>query len=636
MKFQPKKYPESDIKENEAVSIFNDIVNKEFIKSFVNTRDKIPNHDGNIEVMGEDLRPLGFIVVQVKGLNDKMLDPPKYSVETSFIGFCLKTNVPVLLIGVDCINRRAYWLHINEQMISNLQLKNKQQTKRLVFPEENLIDGIVIDYISKWRDIINEFKGKLTNYDKLKKQYEEAMEIIDSYTIQEIGDTDKAFINYHLFIDDFNRLLDTMFKHLKFKLFRNCWKVGLMYFLGDEDHKSFSIYPIQIDTNDLILKKGSQELWKRLIKSGFGFRFTDYKNIFMNDPKAFARRILFEKLEELIKIKAFRNTGEINLANEYIIAFIDNMKTQLGLQNKEVYSIEEIEKAYFIYFPIWIDEVIKFLKFDKRKGKRFLGDDSSKGNYYNPSALIHNLQLDERESINNKVKQRIENNELNTKEFIIGDRNYSYRDFTNHLRYLKKKTIDSIERLYKMTGDMKASHIYDRYTDGDIVYNLKQIISLIPDVFENFLKNNSLDVSVFNFFNKMSKLIIIYELISKPFNREQRFSIHMLFLEGKPRQDPFIEIYSHDHTDIKELLEDIKKNSIEKINFKGENYIFDKKYSCWTRFSEVYSETPLLKLCYDFLSKEINYFFEDVNKWHEQKSTEWLEIIKEKKSTESS
>jgi len=88
--------------------------------------------------------------VQIRKLPDNFTTNPRIQCPASLISYSeAVTCNPVLLIGVDTSQERAYWIHMGVDLISGLTIEANQRTKVIPFPEENIIDGVDIGYISK-------------------------------------------------------------------------------------------------------------------------------------------------------------------------------------------------------------------------------------------------------------------------------------------------------------------------------------------------------------------------------------------------------------------------------------------------------------------------------------------------------
>ena len=169
---QPAAYPPTDSAEVEAVNVFEGLIDSNIVKSYLHTRDKIPNYDGYIELVDSEGISLGFIFVQIKKLDDNELSPPKYAkCEMSFLNFCKKTNPPMIFVGVDTKNKIAYWEEINVDFIAKYG-KDDQKTITLNFQQENKVDGKQKEYMAKWKAIIENQKNKLSLFDSIKEQKE--------------------------------------------------------------------------------------------------------------------------------------------------------------------------------------------------------------------------------------------------------------------------------------------------------------------------------------------------------------------------------------------------------------------------------------------------------------------------------
>ncbi len=103
IKSSPAKYPKTNTAESDAIVIFENIINRQNVKTHINKMDKIPNYDGYLEITEDDQTPIGIIFVQLKKLSDDELKDPKYQCQSKFLSYCETSNFPVLLIVVDTL-----------------------------------------------------------------------------------------------------------------------------------------------------------------------------------------------------------------------------------------------------------------------------------------------------------------------------------------------------------------------------------------------------------------------------------------------------------------------------------------------------------------------------------------------------
>ena len=67
---EPARYPETSVPESDALAVFEYIICRRNVKSYLNKMDKIPNYDGHIEITENDQTPIGKLDVQLKKLSD--------------------------------------------------------------------------------------------------------------------------------------------------------------------------------------------------------------------------------------------------------------------------------------------------------------------------------------------------------------------------------------------------------------------------------------------------------------------------------------------------------------------------------------------------------------------------------------
>ena len=99
--------------------------------SHINTQDKIPNHDGILELIDEEGVPIGEIKTQIKTLRPKY-KTPSYSVSYSLLAYVRDTaQIPFLLIAIDRRDKKAYWKYLSKEYcekLINRRLEPKETT----------------------------------------------------------------------------------------------------------------------------------------------------------------------------------------------------------------------------------------------------------------------------------------------------------------------------------------------------------------------------------------------------------------------------------------------------------------------------------------------------------------------------
>jgi hypothetical protein len=107
-RIRPAPYSNTDEQETLAVDIFKGIVDHKQVKLDVKERDKYPNIDGYIEIVDEKRLPIGKLEVQIRKLPEYHGATPKLQCPTSLFAYSRITNNPVLLVGVDVSQRKAF------------------------------------------------------------------------------------------------------------------------------------------------------------------------------------------------------------------------------------------------------------------------------------------------------------------------------------------------------------------------------------------------------------------------------------------------------------------------------------------------------------------------------------------------
>lgn len=595
-------YPKSNIPETKAISTFNNIVD-ENVKTDIKNMDKVPNYDGLLEIVDIDQTPIGHFFVQIKKLPDKNSKHPKYQSKIAFLAFCESTILPILHIVVDIKNEVAYWRLIDTNFLKTLKIKENAKSVNVDFPKENIIKKGNSDYLEEWKEIIREYQRKIYGYDSLEKDHEnlkKSYALLSSKSNPLLGLEKPEFENLHKFLDKLNMQLDIDFFIIKKIFYNSCWKLGIAYNNYTKNEMTYMLYPINFNKNELQIKEISNKLKDELSKVGLSLNSHYRENPFYNRPEDYANEFIKIKIEKIFE-KKLLPINHISLFREIMFSFIDKFHDCLGLQIKNYYTIEEMRFSFNIYLPIWIDEVLSNKKIS-------LG----KQGFIDPNLILVQLNQKELNKFDIKVKERIQENQLNNTNLIISNETYPLKLIVYLLNSSNFNNITGINRLYLPPNyeRLKISDnnfIWSVYSSEDIKENITRFYNEIQviydyaiDAFFPSLKKH------LEFFSRFDKIIIVLNVKDEYKSHDDIPSMELYYLKNIDIAENKIEIYIKNK-------EAIPIDIDVEMDFGSEIMIDDQKYIFQGMSSSVlisnFGDLPMYNYLYELLNDSFKDFF---------------------------
>lgn len=603
---RPAPYSNTDEPETLAVDIFEKLLDHEKVKADIKKRDKYPNIDGYIELVDEKRIPIGKLEVQIRKLPDNYTSIPKIQCELSLFSYSeAVTCNPVLLIGVDTTQKKAYWVHIDINLISELVKEKDQKTKIISFPNKNIIDGEDTQYIEEWKNLVNNYKIRIQEYDKLKDSYI----MLSKNANPALGIAKAEFQSVHIFLDEINRLLDGKFSLIKKRFYPNAWKIGLAYYKYQDNSVSYTLYPIPLDKNDVQIKEVDKKLHEQLEREGLGFTAHFVENPIKLRPKEYATEIIESKTLKILENKSLNHKGNEFLAREFIFAFIDKFSQQLGLGKKDVYSLEEIETAFFQYLPLWVREAVKFMVKVQRNGVKVPTDCWYREPYFDPDMLICQIMDDEREQIDQSVRARLKENAPIPKIPISNDK-FPFGKFIDFLSFLKSCDIKKINRDYSPKDYSRLKKgggwVWNVFSPKAVEKNLRIFFENLPEVYDVLVSQNFPELrKELPLYGEASKIIIIFDAKEVYTSFQDSPTIQFFYLKGKNQNEFEIEIYKKGEN---KEIQNISHVNFEKgVELDGEKYRLISRSTGISDF--IYEDLPMFNFVYKILEENLKRYF---------------------------
>ncbi len=599
-------YSNTDKAETQAVDTFKKLLNHEKVKADIKERDKYPNIDGYVELVNGNRSPIGKLEVQIRTLPENG-DKHKLQCPISLISYSeASTCNPVLLIGVDVNHNKSFWIHVNNSLISELHTED-QKTITITFKKENIIDNNS-SYIEDWKKITESYKKKIKEYDKLKDSYKNLSE--KSNPALRIVKDD--FIKIHFFLDSFNSLLENEFLIIKKRFYPNSWKVGLAYYRFEDNMIHYALYPISTNKNDVQIKEVNEGLHRELEKEGLGFTAHFAENPIKSNPKGYALEIVEAQMLRLLKNRLLKHDVSEFLAKEFIFGFIDRFHQQMGLDKKDAFNINEIEYAFYKYLPIWMDEAIKFLIKNQRNGIKNYSDCLYRKPYFDPDMLISQIMDNERKQVEEKVKERITQND-SIPRIPIGNGRFPLKIFEEMFLFLKSREIKDINRVYspKDYSRLKdgSGWIWNTFSPDAVKNNLRIFFDSLPKVYSELMSHNFPEIKEkLLLFKGISKVMIKFDVKEEYKSFQDSPKIQFFYLSDGSKDGLEVEIYEEGENE--EVPEISHENFKKEVKTNGKKY---KLISMSTGILDfIYDDLPMFNFIYKILEENLKSYFNSI------------------------
>lgn len=596
----PTPYPATNTAEINAVRKFVEIIEVDRVKPDVKFLDKIPNTDGTVEIVNESQIPLGKMDVQIKNLQKKNYDRPKYQCKKDFLAACEQSILPVLLIIVNVDKSVAYWHHIDRPTLIELSKKLKKETVNLDFKKENVIQKDNAKYIDEWIKIIQDYQKKLFDYDMIEersKKLEVELQELKKITNTAIGKTSPIFKEIHIFLDFYNDLLDKDFFTIKSILYPNYWKIGLGIYQYSENSVNYSLYPVSYDLNDVLIKQynSEDEFYLQQVLKIVGY---NYENPIKKKPKSYAYKLIEDNTNTILNNQKFLVKDQF-LAKEYILAFIDKFHAILGLNiSDSEYLISEIEYSLNTFLPLWIEQ-----KIDKSEYK-----DRTDPSLFVIDYIFFRTFPNEIKRVSEQVKRLIKKGTVPTLNLKIRSNDFNIQILLNLIAYARQMGVDKIKREYETRHHVNKTSYYtwEAWGEEKTIKNVKVFYDNFIRIYDSLIQTYfPILISELQFFNTFNLVIIILDFTDIA-NRYSP-SIEYYYLKSNSNVRPKIIIYNSNDTNIPLRRDNLRHYYKSELIFENNSYKY--VYAQFSVLDFIYDETPILDSINKLMKERLKEYF---------------------------
>jgi len=598
----PAPYPPTNTPEIKAVITFVGILDIDRAKPDVKFLDKIPNTDGILEIVNTSQIPIGKLDVQIKILEKKNYDNPKYQCQKDFLAYCELSILPVLLILVNTETSIAYWHHLDKSTIIDLSKKIKKASVNLDVKKDNSIQKNNINYIDKWIEIIESYQEKLYDYDLMKERNEKIhseLNELKNVTNTAIGKTNPIFKEIQTFLDYYNGLLDGDFITVKNILYPNYWKIGFGIYKYLDNSAQFTLYPVSYSLNDVLIKQyNSQDEF--YLQKVLSYIDHNIENPIKKRPNNYAYELIEKNTKEVLENQPFLVKDQF-IANEYILAFIDKYHSILGLDyNNSEYSLSDIEFSFNTFLPLWVEQTINKSEYkDRREPSVFVIDYIFFHTY--PADII---------KVSEKVKESINNGNKPSIELRITSNDFNIHILLNLIAYLRQKSITIIKREYETRHQVNRPSYYtwEAWGEEKTVKNIKvfynHFIRIYDLLIQTYFPNLKKDLQFYNDYNLLL-IVVDFSRIANSYSP----SIEYYYLKSTSNLDSKIIIYNSTEEGIPLRRENLRDYFNNDIIIEGNSYRL--KSCSFSVLNFIYDKTPILNSINNLLKERLKKYFDD-------------------------
>ena len=174
--FKPRRVTDSNDQKDEKsdLCIRGLLVDSQAIAHEIKCHDKSSNIDGYIQLVDDEKRPVGKLVVQAKTYKSKYKGENKAEIPAYFVAYAMRMrNEVCIFFSVDANDNKIYWKYISDDYIRSFQKEGDNAIHTYKFcKDEVLTSKNIATTIDRWKHIFNEKIALLT---KEKKSADEVM-----------------------------------------------------------------------------------------------------------------------------------------------------------------------------------------------------------------------------------------------------------------------------------------------------------------------------------------------------------------------------------------------------------------------------------------------------------------------------
>ncbi len=330
---EPKQYPQTDSSERDARTVLESLLDSRFAKANLEVADSTPHIDGTIELVDENLRPIGKFEVQLRSIPKGQTS---YNCEIALPAYSRVSSQALLLVCVDTENKRAYWKHVHTYMP---ELKGKEAQKSFVVHFSSESDGIDASciYRHKWMDIARHYQKCIDQFPMVH------FELVKHSDMEEIDPVEREL--FQRFIDTINNLLDNDLAIVKELVFPGVWKLGVGIVSIDQHRYQYQIYRIPYGNPAPLVCKLSRGMLFTGEWSPNAIEETLTSKAHLADPQHAGKEFVLDKLKQVVEAKTLPVLGP-HLSSDTLFSFVDRYYPVLGIiPYQDRYSLQDLSHA---------------------------------------------------------------------------------------------------------------------------------------------------------------------------------------------------------------------------------------------------------------------------------------------------
>src|SRR5262249_2089137 len=158
---------------------------------------------------------------------------------------------------------KVYWLYFDAHNLREIDYRDNTSTKTIYFNDAQYFDEHTTGYIEAWTKIVEINKQRFQDHDDLRGRYEQLERLLKNAN-KAVGTNSINFVTIHHFLDELNRQFDIDFPTVKEFYYPRTWKVGMAYARYEQDRLDYTLFPIPIDKNDVLIKEVDSDVSEKL------------------------------------------------------------------------------------------------------------------------------------------------------------------------------------------------------------------------------------------------------------------------------------------------------------------------------------------------------------------------------------